>query len=113
MGVVFSVAVPATVCAESFEYDLALNQIHVSANTYSDRDGSRQWNNVAVSGKNKPLIASHNADQNAFHRYSKLTAAYDEQTLAAGLPMIRKMVGVEERTKCEHNNSDLRFCTIY
>jgi len=112
-GLIISAAAPATTFAESFERDLALNHIHVSTNTYADRDGSRQWNHVDLNGKNKPFIANYNANQNAFHQHSKLTAAYDEQILATGLPMIRKMVGVESRSLSEHADSAPRFCAIY
>jgi hypothetical protein len=112
-GLAISAAAPATTYAENFECDLALNQVQVSANTYSSQDSFKQWNNVALSGKNKPLIASYDTDQNAFQRQSKLTAAFDDQMLAMGLPMIRKMIGVESRPSSEHNDSDLRFCAIY
>jgi hypothetical protein len=112
-GLAISAAAPATAFAESFERDLALNQVQVSANAYSGQDSFKQWNNVALSGKNKPLIANYDADQNAFQQQSKLAAAFDDQVLAMGLPMIRKMVGVESRLLSEHNDSDVRVCAIY
>lgn len=112
-GFAIAAAVPATAVAESFECDLALNQVQLSASSYADRDSASQWSNVAVRGNSKPVIANYDADQKAFQQQLELTAAYDAQILAMGLPMIRKMVGVESRFLSEHADSEPRFCAVY
>lgn len=86
-GLAIFATAPAIAFAESFECDLERNQLQVSVKTYSGR--------------------GH------FQQQSTLTAAFDERVLAMGLPMIRKMVGVESQLSSEYNENNVRVCAVY